>query len=141
MLSLARWVFIKDMILVVMMNDDLNIIVTTTKTNLWYLCDIEMVMGFNWPKPLLEAIHVIIEFAQTWDMYVYDFAIIVNICCAKLYNMYLDLEKKHGEKHFKTFLDLHECTNDQLLTSLWIDFATNIQFVIFYFMGKHYQLH
>ncbi len=103
--------------------------------------DIETMMGFNWPKPLFEAIHVIIKFAQTWDMYVYDFATIVNICCVKLYNMYLDLEKKHGEKHFKTFLDLHECTNDQLLTSLWIDFATNIQFVIFYFMGKHYQLH
>jgi hypothetical protein len=45
MLSLARWVLIKDMTLVVMMNDDLNIIVATTKTNLLHLCDIEMVMG------------------------------------------------------------------------------------------------
>jgi hypothetical protein len=44
MLSLARRVFIKNMTLVVMMNDDLNIIVATTKTNLWYLCDIEVAM-------------------------------------------------------------------------------------------------
>jgi hypothetical protein len=100
-----------------------------------------MAMMFNWLKPLLEATHVIIKFAQTWDMHVYDFATIVNLCCVKLYSVYLDLEKKHWEEHFKTFLDLHECTNDQLFTSLWIDFATNIQIVIFYFMGKHYQLH
>jgi len=38
-------------------------------------------------------------------------------------------------------LDLHECSNDQLLIGWWTDLATNIQYVIFLFMGKHYQLY
>jgi hypothetical protein len=32
-------------------------------------------------------------------------------------------------------------TFDQLLIAWWIDFETNIQFVVFYFMGNQYQLH
>jgi hypothetical protein len=54
------------------------------------------------------------------------------MCCAKLYNMYVDLGKKYNQEGFKPFLDLHEYTNDQLLTSWWTNLATNIQYVIFF---------
>jgi hypothetical protein len=45
--------------------------------------------------------------------------------------MYSNFEKKYSAKQFKVFLDLHENNNDHLLTTWWIDFATNIQFVVF----------
>jgi hypothetical protein len=46
------------------MNDDLNI-VATTKTNLVYLFDIELVMGLTYILPMLEVVHVLIKFAQS----------------------------------------------------------------------------
>jgi hypothetical protein len=33
--------------------------------------------------------------------------------------MYSNLERKHGAKQFKVFLDLHENNNDQLLITWW----------------------
>jgi hypothetical protein len=39
-------------------------------------------------------------------------------------------------KIVQSILDLHENNNDQLLIVWWTDFATNIEFMVFYFMGK-----
>jgi hypothetical protein len=48
--------------MVVNMHDDLHI-VAVVKTNLQYLCDIEVVMGLVCIMPLLELIHALIKFA------------------------------------------------------------------------------
>jgi len=45
------------------MNDDL-IIVVVAKTNVGYLSDIEVVMGLTYIMSMLEAVHVLIKFAQ-----------------------------------------------------------------------------
>jgi hypothetical protein len=50
--------------------------------------------------------------------------------------MYVNPKNKYGAKQFKAFLDLNENNNDQLLTTWWTNSTTNIQFVVFYFMGK-----
>jgi hypothetical protein len=55
--------FCKIWSLVVKMNDDMNIVVAT-KSNLKYLCDVEVVLGLTCIMPLLEAMHAFIKFAQ-----------------------------------------------------------------------------
>jgi hypothetical protein len=80
MLCHAKQVLAKYKTLVVKMHDNLHI-VATTKTNLQYLCDIEMVMGLVYITPLLESIHVFIKFAQAHDTFVCDFVIVVKMCC------------------------------------------------------------
>jgi hypothetical protein len=65
MLSFTKWVFVDIYkTLTMRMNDDLNI-VATTKTNLVYLFDIELVMGLTYILPMLEVVHVLIKFAQS----------------------------------------------------------------------------
>ncbi len=60
------------------MNDDLNI-VATTKTNLVYLSNIELVMGLTYIMLMLEVVHVQIKFAQGQETYVCDFVTTTNI--------------------------------------------------------------
>ncbi len=62
MLFLAQWVLAEYETMVVNMHDDLHI-VAVVKTNLQYLCDIEVVMGLVCIMPLLELIHALIKFA------------------------------------------------------------------------------
>jgi len=54
-------------------------------------------------------------------------SLLLKMCCAVLYNVYYNMEKK--------------CTYDQLFNAWWIDPTTNIQFVVFYFMGKQCMMH
>jgi hypothetical protein len=91
--------------------------------------------------PLLEAMHALIKFAHAPDCFVYDFIIFVNMCCVKLYNMYYNMEKKYIYEQFKVFLDLHEGIYDKLFATWWTNPTTNIQFVVFHFMGKQYMMH
>ncbi len=121
-------------------NDDMKMMVVA-KANMGYLCDIEMIMGLICIMPLLKAMHTLIKFVQGQNSFVCEFVTFVKICCVELYNMYFNLEKKYNQEHFKAFFDLYQSTNDQLLIGWWIDHATNIYFVIFYFMNKQYQLH
>jgi len=58
------------------------------------------------------------------------------LCYVELYNMYSNLEKKYRNDLFNAFLDIYAHSNGHLLTSWWTDPSTNIQYVIFYFMGK-----
>ncbi len=75
------------------MNDDLHI-VATTKTNFQYSYDIEVVMGLTCIVPLLEAIHAFIKFTQfVTHFLLYDFVIVVKMCCVGLYNMYSNPKK------------------------------------------------
>ncbi len=59
------------------MNDDMNIL-TTTKINLRYLCDIEFIMGLICIMPLLEVRHVFMKFVSG-DTFVYDFVILIKM--------------------------------------------------------------
>ncbi len=93
-------------------------------------------MGLICIMLLLELVNALIKFAQARDTFVCDFVIFVKMRCVELYNMYVNPKNKYGAKQFKAFLDLNENNNDQLLTTWWTNSTTNIQFVVFYFMGK-----
>ncbi len=69
--------FIQYKTLVVHMINDLNH-VAVAKTNLEYLCNIEVVVGLMCIMPMLEAIHALIKFVQAHDTFFYDFVTIIN---------------------------------------------------------------
>jgi len=96
MSSLMKRVFVEYKTLMVHMNNDLNCVVAT-KTNLEYLCDVEVVMGLMCIMPMLKAIHAFIKFVRACDTFVCDFVIVVKLCCAKLYKLYSNPETKYGQ--------------------------------------------
>ncbi len=61
MLSSMKKVFVEYKTLMVHTIDDLNRVVAT-KTNLEYLCDIEVVMGLMCIMPMLKVVHAFIKF-------------------------------------------------------------------------------
>jgi hypothetical protein len=75
------------------MNDNMHIM-ATTKTNMQYFDDIEVVLGLTCIRPPLEVMHVLIKFEQAWNCFVCDFVTFVKMCCVELY-MYFSLEKKY----------------------------------------------
>ncbi len=83
MLSLMKRVFVEYKTLMVHMNNDLNCVVAT-KTNLEYLCDLEVVMGLMCIMPMLKAAHGLIKFVQACDTFLCDFVTIIKLCCPKL---------------------------------------------------------
>jgi hypothetical protein len=50
------------------MNNNLNHVMAT-KTNLEYVCDIEMVMGLKCIMPMLKVVHAFIKFALAHDAF------------------------------------------------------------------------
>jgi len=68
--------------------------IVATKTNLQYLCDVEVLLGLTCIISFLEVVHAFIKFAQAQDCFVCDFNTSVNTCCAELY-MYFDPEKNN----------------------------------------------
>jgi hypothetical protein len=67
-------------------NDDMNTMVVA-KTNMGYLCDIEMIMGLICIMPLLKAVHTLLKFVQGQNIFVCDF-VTSSKSCVELYNMY-----------------------------------------------------
>ncbi len=66
-------------------NDDMNTMVVA-KTNIGYLCDIEMIMGLICIMPLLEAMHALIKFVQGQNTFVCDFLTFFKRNNVELYN-------------------------------------------------------
>jgi hypothetical protein len=60
------------------MHDDLHIM-AKVKTNLQYLCDIEMVMELAYIMPLLELVHAHIKFAHGHHTFVCDFVVAMKM--------------------------------------------------------------
>jgi hypothetical protein len=69
--------FVEYKTLVVHMSNDLKHVVAT-KTNLEYLCNIEVVVRLMCIMPMLETIHALFKFVQAHDTFVCDFVTIVN---------------------------------------------------------------
>jgi hypothetical protein len=51
------------------MTNDLNHVVAT-KTNLEYLCDVQVIMGLMCIMPMLKVVHALIKFVQACDTFV-----------------------------------------------------------------------
>lgn len=83
MLSFANRILVEYKTLVLKMNDDLKIVVSTS-TNLGCLYGIEVVMGLTCIMSMLKVTHALIKFVQGCKTYVCVFVIFVKMCCVKL---------------------------------------------------------
>ncbi len=63
-------------------NDDMNMMVVA-KTNMGYLCDIEIIMGLICIMPLLKAMHTLGKFVQGQNTFVCEFVTSIKICCVE----------------------------------------------------------
>jgi len=116
---LMKRVFAKYKTLMVHMNKELNH-VASTKTNLKYLCDIEVVIELMCVMQMLEIIHAFIKFVQPCDMFVCDFLMLLKICvvhnctCIKIRKQSMF---KKTSKHSSTSVDASY--NGSLFAFLW----------------------
>jgi hypothetical protein len=90
MLSIVLHVLFKYRTLIMKMALDATTI-TSAKSNLCLLTNVEMLLGLNVVMPLLEAMHSLIKFAQLQDVFVCDFIAIIKICEGDVYQMYCDI--------------------------------------------------
>ncbi len=64
--------------------------ITSAKSNLCLLIDVEMLLGLNVIMPLLEAVFFFIKFAQLRDVFMCDFIVVVKIYDGDVYRIYCD---------------------------------------------------
>ncbi len=89
MLSLAKRMMVEYKTLLVKMVMDQNTN-QQSKFNYKHLCDLQILLGLACIFPLLKSMHVLIKFAQMWDIFVYDLVATIKICQDDFYNMYFD---------------------------------------------------
>jgi len=64
------------------------------------LCDVETIMGFTCVIPMVEFVQILSKYVQNWNMFIYDFVIIVKLCQVDLHKKYCDEEKKYNYTNF-----------------------------------------
>jgi hypothetical protein len=47
--------------------------------NVQKLLDFELIIGLHCILPLLELVHMLIKYAQGWDVYIYDFVEAIDV--------------------------------------------------------------
>jgi len=65
-----------------------NVSIVQVKFKLDFLCDLHILMGLSYFMPLLEAVNVLIKFAQGGDVFICDFVTFIKICQTKFYMVY-----------------------------------------------------
>ncbi len=48
--------------------------------NLNFLCDLELILGLHAIFPILDSVHILIKFAQSFNLFTYDFINVMKIC-------------------------------------------------------------
>ncbi len=136
MLFLAKRVLVEYKTLVVKMHDDLHIVVVA-KTNLQYICDIEVVMGLVYIMRLLELVHALIRFVHAHDTFMCDFVIVVKKLIVLNYITCIQILKKNiVQNNSKCSWTCMKTTMIicWLLGGLILQQTSNLWF--FYFMSK-----
>jgi hypothetical protein len=101
MLEPLKWVIIKYKTLIMKMLKD-NVSVVQARFNLDLLCDLHM-LGLFCLLPLLEAINVLIKFAQRKDIFNRDFVATIKIYQENIYMIYSNPSNNYMHEHFQMF--------------------------------------
>jgi hypothetical protein len=80
----------------------------SAKHNCDLLCDVAMLLVLPCVLPLLECVNELMKFAQSRDVFIFDYIAAVKICQADLYMMYMDSETSFKKQHFQMFCDVVE---------------------------------
>ncbi len=99
--------------------------------NYEHLCDIHILLGLVYILPLLEYVHVLIEFAQSKNVFVCEFVVPIKDCQGDVYNMYCDLTSKFTIDSFWAFKSLFELKHENIHMHLNVDTKFRIPHLAF----------
>ncbi len=85
--------------LIMKMSND-NVSAAQARSNLDLICDLHMLLSLSYLLPLLEAMNVLIKFAQGKNVFIYDFVATVKIFQEIFYMMYYDPLNNYQQEHF-----------------------------------------
>jgi hypothetical protein len=60
------------------------------QVNLGLLTDLHLLFGLAIVLPLMEAFGSLLKFAQRWDVFIYDFIVVVKVCQGQFYRLYFN---------------------------------------------------
>jgi len=89
--------------------------------------------------PLLEAIDMLVNYAQKRDVYIYDFVAAIKVSHGDLYRMYEDKATSFSSDKFWSFNNLLECSHEQIQIKWITDLNNNLAVLMFVCHGE--QLH
>ena len=79
------------------------------------MLDPKTLLGMLAPLPLLEAIDILIVFAQKYDVYIGNFVVALLWCKGQLFTFYLDSNKLFKKDEFYAFNQVIGCNHEQIL--------------------------
>jgi len=88
---------------------------------------------------LLEAIDMMVVFAQKRDVYIGDFVAVVKVCQASMYLMYEDRGTSFSSDKFWSFNNLLDCSHKQIHIKWMTDLNDNFAVLTFICHGE--QIH
>ncbi len=133
---LKPFLTIYKMLIVKMSQDNINVGQTKLNLNLFY--DLDTLLSYL--LPLLEAINVLINFAQGQrDVFIYNFVASFKICQTDPFMMYFDALTSYQHECFQVFCDIVD-NNFATITQNWvINLNKNIETLYFHMDGHSYQ--
>jgi hypothetical protein len=117
-----------------------NISVGQTRLNLNLFYDLDTLLSYL--LPLLEAVNVLINFAQgKRDVFIYNFVASTKICQTDPFMMYFDALTSYQHECFQVFCDIVD-NSFATITKHWvINLNTNIKTLFFRMDGHPYQIY
>jgi hypothetical protein len=87
------------------------------------LCNVTVVICI---MPMLEAMCELIKFAQSHLTFACDFVVALKMYSVYLYRLYFDPKRVYNDERFKSFINLVDYNNGELMPTWSIDIAINI---------------
>jgi len=117
-----------------------NISVGQTRLNLNLFYDLDTLLSYL--LPLLEAVNVLINFAQGQrDVFIYNFVASIKICQTDPFMMYFDALTSYQHEHFQVFCNIVENSFATITKNWVINLNKNIKTLSFHMDGHPYQIY
>jgi hypothetical protein len=116
-------------------------VIEKAKRNLDILCDVGTLLASPCILPLLESIDSLMRFAQSRDVFVSAYVVVVKIYQAELYELYCDPKTSFWRSHFQQFCDIVD-DHSFTITQEWVtDLNNGSESMSFTINGRSYPAH
>jgi hypothetical protein len=115
--------------------------VEPTKAQLVNMCDIGTILGLPCVLPMLESISALMKFAYARDVFVCDYIIIVKICQANLYKMYIDPTISFQHENFLEFTNVVANTSCRITHDWVTNLNDNNEHLAFCIIKQSHMVH
>lgn len=78
------------------------------------LCDSEVFLALVYLMPMLEIVYGLIQFAQSWNVFIGDFVVAMKVYEGQHYQMYIDSKSVNGKQEFSQYVDLLDGKNSSI---------------------------